>query len=169
MTIKFLHIRKCEMLDEDDQALIDNGLDDLVEYTMSQFGGLTIAYSANVLGISFSIARCHPKDHFSRKIGRELAEHRLRMEGPYDILQFQHPIAATIREWLSSYFGYELMEGPNGQWMSPLEEPFETLSDHLFDNNFELETTKNNEIPNFTTLANMDEDEFRTYQSKRVG
>ena len=111
MTIKFLHIRQCEILDD--------GV--LIEYSQLQQGGMTIAYTANeTLGIILTIAFCHPKDHFSRKIGRELAEHRLRTDAPYQILEFQHPIAGTIRSWINRYFGFELVKGPNDCWMSPM-------------------------------------------------
>ena len=83
-------------------------------------GGLTIAYvvSEELQGIFFNFARCHPKDLFSRKMGRELASHRLKTEGPFEILPLQHPIASTIRCYISSEFGLVLECNDRRQWMS---------------------------------------------------
>lgn len=100
---KYMHIRAC---------------DD--ELNILPAGGLTIAYtlSEELQGIFFNIARCHPKDLFSRKLGRELASHRLKTEGPFEILPFQHPIASTIRCYIASEFGMVIECDEKGRWIS---------------------------------------------------
>jgi hypothetical protein len=67
--------------------------------------------------IFVSIAICHPKDQFVKKIGRELAAERLKAkEGPLDIVPFNHPYSDAVRLWFMQYFDVSLIY--NRCWMT---------------------------------------------------
>ena len=87
MTIKYLHIRE---VDE--------------EGNLCAGGGLTIAYTiSDVEGmqqIFLNWVKCHPDDHFEYRIGRELAAAKLKDEGPFEILDLEHPISNSIVDWV---------------------------------------------------------------------
>ena len=134
MTIRFLHIREC---DEEGELL--------------QTGGLTIVYTVSyeMKEIFLNIAKCSVNDQFSRKIGREVAEERLKKDGPLEMLELFHPISETLRWWFVRSWKCSLFRNSNGTWMSTfMEEAVEDLvmarADPLPDAEFflaELETT----------------------------
>ena len=101
--VKFIHIREC---DEDGELL--------------QFGGATIAYTTNetLKSIFLNVSKCSVNDHFSRKIGREVAQKRLRDDGPLEILDLLHPISQTIKWWFIHSNNYVLIRDAKGRYMS---------------------------------------------------
>ena len=101
--VKFIHIREC---DEDGELL--------------QFGGATIAYTINetLKSIFLNVSKCSVNDHFSRKIGREVAQERLKNDGPLEILDLLHPVSQTIKWWFIHSNNYVLIRDAKGRYMS---------------------------------------------------
>ena len=117
--VKYIHIRE---LDE--------------SFNLSPFGGLTLAYSVSQeLGSIFlNWAKCHPDDHFCYKSGRELAAKRLKEDGPYDILETEHPITKFLLDWVEQVLwpdlqGYRIcvyLDPQANRWVSTFTESNET-------------------------------------------
>ena len=101
--VKFIHIREC---DEDGELL--------------QTGGATIAYTINetLKSIFLNVSKCSVNDQFSRKIGREVAQKRLKDDGPLEILDLLHPVSQTIKWWFIHSNNYVLIRDAKGRYMS---------------------------------------------------
>lgn len=116
--IRFLHIRECD----------DEG-------EMLNKGGCTLAYTvskeADAIFVHYTI--CHPKEHFVKKIGREIAADRLKndKEGPADVLTpLMDPYSEVVRLWFMEYFNVTLFSNGKQYMTNWRENP---------DDEFELE------------------------------
>ena len=90
MTVKYLHLRYPK----------ENGV--------SNRGGATLAYTTlehsdptlGLMGdICFNVAWCSERDNFSRKIGRAISSNRLKVDGPYDVIESTGSRTKTLIEW----------------------------------------------------------------------
>ena len=119
MTVKFLHVR---VVDENN--------------CLSPTGGVTVAYTiSDVEGLQqifLNYVKCHPNELFCYKTGREIAEARLKDEGPDEILDLEHPISDYIVDWLGSVawpaynhpntgFSIDIVKDERGRWISDFE------------------------------------------------
>lgn len=103
--IRIMHIR---MLDEWNN--VDNT------------GGLTVAYlPVPDMGICVNVAQCSYSDQFSRKIGRELAHERLHVDGPYDVLPYEHPYSETVKQWVEEQWGIDIFRDHRGRYVSTFD------------------------------------------------
>ncbi len=84
--VRFLHIRR-----EKDAEADFGGI--------SNRGGATIAYTELDGCLCLAPAWCSAEDNFSREIGRKIASERLKMDGPWDIIEATHPRTGAIVEW----------------------------------------------------------------------
>ena len=89
MTIRYLHVR----------AIDEEGV-------LLPHGGVTVAYTitdiANFSYIYLQIVKCRPTELFCYKTGRERAKELLEKEGPFEVLELEHPISNAIVDWIAN-------------------------------------------------------------------
>ena len=111
MTIKFLHIyciNESKTLTNDPQIVPKDGL--------------TIAYTGDkTLGIMIQIAKCHPHDVYSERVGEQLAQERLRSDGPLDFIDWDDDVEAALVWWAEDFYSIEIVRH-NIKWCSDFME-----------------------------------------------
>ena len=106
--VKYLHVRT---IDEDNN--------------LSPNGGLTVAYTCTLTEIILQVARCHENDLFCHRIGRLIAEGRLKSKKVEDVvIVLTHPITQCIVDWLClEHFTVpiSIFLDPKNRWVSDFE------------------------------------------------
>jgi hypothetical protein len=106
--VRFLHVRECDEWGE-----------------LLNFGGCTVAYtvSPELNTIFVHLAICSDKDHFVKKIGRDIAADRLKndKQGPLALIELNSPYSEAVRLWVMEYFDIGLIK--KGKiWVADREE-----------------------------------------------
>lgn len=133
MTVKYLHVR---------------AVDEVGEFLAC--GGVTVAYVTTTIKdmeyIYLQVVKCRPTELFCYRTGREEAKKLLEKEGPYEILDLNHPISCEIVDWLANSlwpqgseamgyvgddmgFAIDISQDEKGRWCSTFEPSQSSLDD----------------------------------------
>ena len=89
--VRYLHIRR------DGEYHLDGCRFDVG--TVANRGGATIAYTELDGCLCLAPAWCSDSDNFDRSVGRKIAAERLKTDGPWDIIEAEHPRTAAVVKW----------------------------------------------------------------------